>query len=184
MAVAGALMAIAAVGGTSAASAAQSKPPPNGPGTNAVVAYLLHNETTGKCADIPFFGAGRVDGPVNQYTCDGSANDNQLWYVNAIGSTEYGQPLYQIQNVKDGLCLDVPFFGDVDPGTKVSEYHCRGAEDNQFFFLIQRTYDSYWLVNEKSGLCLDVDGFGTGGNDARLTLWTCSDNDDHHWSFE
>jgi len=113
-------------------------------------------------------------------TSDGTANDNQLWYVNWVGSTEYGESLYQIQNAKDGLCMDVPFFGTVAATTKVSEYYCRGPEDNQFFRIYWR-YDGFWLVNDKSGLCLDVDGFATGGNDARLTLYYCSDNDDHVW---
>jgi hypothetical protein len=177
----GTLIAISAIGVTSTASAAPSKPaPPTGPGTDALVAYLLYNDTTGKCADVPGFGAGRVDGPINQYTCDGTANDNQLWYFHFIGYTPNWEPLYQIQNAKDGLCVDVPNFGAVPATTKVSEYYCRGAEDNQFYRLSWR-YDGYWIVNDKSGLCLDVDGFATGGNDARLTLYYCSDYDDHIW---
>jgi hypothetical protein len=180
---AGAITAISVLGGTSAAST-PSKPAPNGSGTNAAVSYLIHNVVTGKCADLPFFGAGTVDGPVNQYTCDGSANDNQLWYFNQVVIQHQLAPIvYQIQNVKDGLCLDVPFFGAVNAGTKVSEYHCGGLEDNQLYRLVPRQ-SGYWIVNYASGLCLDVEGFATGGNDARLTLYYCSDNDDHIWQLQ
>jgi hypothetical protein len=183
MVLAGALAMVAVFGVTSGAAAVPSKPAPGSPGVDARTGYLLYNATTGKCADIPGFGAGRVDGPVNQYTCDGSANDNQLFYFNPLLYSKYADPAYQIQNVKDGLCLDLPFFGVVNPGTKVSEYYCHGFEDNQLFDLVPRQ-NGYWLVNFKSGLCLDVDGFGTGGNDARLTVWSCSDNDDHIWQLQ
>jgi hypothetical protein len=182
-AVAGALILISALGFTSTASAAPSKPAPGAPGVEALTGYLLYNVTTGKCADIPGFGAGQIDGPVNQYTCNGSANDNQLFYLNPYYWNKYAPPAYQIQNVKDGLCLDLPFFDAVNAGTKVSEYHCGGLEDNQLFDLVPRQ-NGYWLVNHKSGLCLDVDGFGNGGNDARLTVWFCSDNDDHIWQLQ
>ncbi len=183
----GALVLISAFGLTSAAQAAPGKSPPStdNPGTNAVEAYNIYNVTTGKCADVPGFGAGKVGGPVNEYTCDGTAYDNQLWYFNYAGNNGSGNAVYLIQNAKDGLCLDVPFYGAVSAGTKVSEFHCAGPEDNQFFSLIPRWgpggYYGSWLVNDKSGLCLDVDGVRTGGNDARLTLWYCSDSDDHIW---
>lgn len=40
---------------------------------------LLKNATTGLCADVPNYGNGKIDGPVNQYPCDGTTADNQLW---------------------------------------------------------------------------------------------------------
>jgi hypothetical protein len=143
---------------------------------------LLRNERTGKCADVPGFGSGVMDGPVNQYTCDGSAQDNQRWLLRYEGRSPSGRMTYTISNTVDGLCLDLPDYGAVLPGTEVSEFKCRKTQDNQLFFLYRRPgTEAVWIVNLASSLCLDVDGFGTGGDDARLTLWYCSDTDDHHW---
>ncbi|MCX5409820.1 RICIN domain-containing protein [Streptomyces sp. NBC_00335] len=143
--------------------------------------YLIANNVTGKCVDIPGLGAGPVNGPVNQYTCDGSANDNQRFWFDHQATTSNGTALYTIRNSKDGLCLDVPDYGNVPAGAKVSEYWCRPSGDNQLYWLSTRPDGHNWLVNYVSGLCLDVDGVRTGGNDARLTLYYCSDTDDHHW---
>src|SRR4051812_38759281 len=40
---------------------------------------LLVNVMTGKCADLPGNGKGRLDGPVVQHTCRKTAKDNQRW---------------------------------------------------------------------------------------------------------
>ena len=146
---------------------------------------LLHNVRTGRCADVPGFGAGALDGPVNQYACDGSARDNQRWVLRYEGWSPSRRLAYSISNATDGLCLDVPEFGAVPAGTVVSEFKCRATQDNQMFSLVRRPgTDAVWIVNLASSLCLDVDGFGTGGDDARLTLWYCSDTDDHHWRLD
>ncbi|WP_406503670.1 RICIN domain-containing protein [Streptomyces sp. NBC_00212] len=70
--------------------------------------YLVKNVVTGKCIDIPGYGAGTVNGPVNEYTCNGSSGDNQLFYWDYVGDSSNGYPLYNLRNVKDNLCLDVP----------------------------------------------------------------------------
>ncbi|MFD9797143.1 RICIN domain-containing protein [Streptomyces sp. NPDC059070] len=145
--------------------------------------YLVKNVVTGKCIDIPGYGPGTVNGPVNEYTCDGSSRDNQLFYWDYLGDSSNGYRLYNLRNVKDNLCLDVPNYGSVSAGTKVSEFYCNQTTgDNQIYGQVPRSDGSFWLVNLASGLCLDVDGVRTGGNDARLTLYYCSDNDDHHWT--
>ncbi|MFJ3791275.1 RICIN domain-containing protein [Kitasatospora sp. NPDC090091] len=192
---AGATLAAAAVlgalsFGTAPAALAAAEPPAAAPhaaapGQAAGAAYgpyLLYNTVTGKCADIPDFGAGRINGPVNEYTCNGTSGDNQLFYWDYQGATSNGYNLYTVRNAKDNLCLDVHDYGAVEAGAKVSEYTCDGtANDNQQFWLLPRGGGGSWIVNLKSGLCLDVDGVRTGGNDARLTLYYCSDNDDHSW---
>ncbi|MCB5170428.1 RICIN domain-containing protein [Streptomyces bambusae] len=144
--------------------------------------YLVYNTVTGKCADIPDTGPGRIDGPVSQYTCIGGAADNQLFQWDYRGAGAGGSSEYTIRSPKDGLCLDVPDYGAVAAGAKVSQYTCVGTSaDNQLFTLTPRPDGTFWIVNVKSGLCLDVDGIRTGGNDARLTLYHCSDQDDHNW---
>ncbi|MFI6056038.1 RICIN domain-containing protein [Streptomyces violascens] len=145
--------------------------------------YLVKNVVTGKCIDIPGYGAGTVNGPVNEYTCNGTSGDNQLFYWDYVGNSSNGYPLYSLRNVKDNLCLDVPNYGSVNAGTKVSEYYCNETTgDNQLYGQVARSDGSFWLVNLASGLCLDVDGVRTGGDNARLTLYYCSGNDDHHWT--
>jgi hypothetical protein len=170
---------------TTAAFAGTIRPTPNRGDSQAPVTVasfgptVIRNAVTGKCVDIPGFGLGTVDGPVNQFTCNATTLDNQLFYFDDGG---IGDGFYNIWNAKDGLCLDVPFYGSVPPGTPVSEYPCDFTfNDNQLFYLSLRPDGHYWIVNWWSSLCLDVAGFATGGNDARLTLYTCSDSDDHHW---
>jgi hypothetical protein len=143
--------------------------------------YLLFNDRTGKCADVPGFDGGTIDGPVNQFTCNRGPADNQMWNFTMNGRRSDGRRLYSISNVKDGLCLDVPGEGPVGAGTSVTEFYCRGAEDNQYFYISRRRDGTIWLVNDKSDLCLDVAGNISSDNDAPLTLFYCSDNDDHNW---
>jgi hypothetical protein len=142
---------------------------------------IIFNVVTSKCVDLPGFGNGVPNGPVTQFTCNGSTADNQLFLFDDIG---FGDGFFNIRNAKDGLCLDVPGFGSVPSTTSVSEFFCNnGFTDNQLFRLVDRPAGGRWIVNRNSGLCLDVDGFRNGGNDARLTLFPCDDNDDHRWAF-
>ena len=145
--------------------------------------YAIHNLVTDRCVDLPGYRIGRVGQQVYQYVCDRTSADNQLWFFDPRGRAADGQVLYSVRNATDNLCLDVPYFGAVPPGTAVSEYYCAGPEDNQFFRMVPRGA-GVWLVNDRSGLCLDVAGFATGGNDAPLTLYTCLDDDDHIWKLD
>lgn len=143
---------------------------------------LLANVRTGMCADVPGTGAGALDGPVQQHGCVSGAEDNQMW---VLVPSPTGDGTVAVQNLKDRLCLDVPFYADVAPGTPVQQFGCRyDAGDNQMF-RPERTGpgDAFLLRHVKTpGLCLDVAGQnGSGPEDARLTLWPCSTEDDHLW---
>jgi GH24 family phage-related lysozyme (muramidase) len=157
--------------------------------------FAIQNKKTGRCADLPGFGPGRPDTPVNQYTCNFTTADNQRWRFvprgRTQGSTGTWYNRYQIVNAKDGLCLDAPGYGDNSPGALVSEYTCRGTGDagtgdNQRWYTVVRTATDgrtgVWIVNRASRLCLDVQGL-SADNDARLTLARCSDAsaEDHYW---
>ncbi|MDQ0809234.1 hypothetical protein QFZ63_000948 [Streptomyces sp. B3I7] len=151
---------------------------------------LLKNVSTGQCADVPNYGNGRVDGPVNQYPCNGTSGDNQLWDLvphSEAGKGPGGSVLFVIRNSKDGFCLDLPNFTGVSGGTRITEYHCRPARnDNQFYWLDRRSDGTYWIRNLASrNLCLNVAGAATGRNDAALQIGTCNDSsqDDTHWYF-
>ncbi|WP_051718277.1 MULTISPECIES: RICIN domain-containing protein [unclassified Streptomyces] len=151
---------------------------------------LLKNVTTGQCADVPNYGNGKVDGPVNQYPCNGTSADNQLWDLvphQEAGKGPGGSVLFLIRNSKDGLCLDLPNYGGVAGGTRITEYPCQATRrDNQYYWLDRRSDGTYWIRNLASrNLCLNVAGPGTGRNDAALQIGTCNDsaNDDAHWYF-
>jgi hypothetical protein len=154
--------------------------------------FAIKNKTTGRCADVPGFGKGYPNAPVNQYTCRFATSDNQRWTFVPNGTatgasgTKYNQ--YLIKNAKDGLCLDAPGFGTNANGARIIEYTCAGdpSKDNQQWYTVVRTANGrtgVWIVNTKSKKCLDVSGTNAG-NDARLTLFTCSDakTEDHYWA--
>lgn len=148
----------------------------------------LKNAMTGMCADVPNYGKGTVDGPVNQFTCNTTTADNQLWdlVVSRPGAGPGGADLFTIRNSKDGLCLDLPNYAGQPAGTGVSEFHCRPTSaDNQLWYLDKRSDGKFWIRSHSSaGRCLDVSGYyGSGGKDARLTIFECNRRDDHVWSF-
>ncbi|MEV5706432.1 RICIN domain-containing protein [Actinoallomurus sp. NPDC052274] len=162
---------------------------PTGPKFSTVTRVLLHNTMTGLCADVPGYGNGTNDGPINQFTCTRSNGDNQLWdlVVNMKGAGPHGADLFTIRNSKDNLCFDVGGSGADGPRTPVSEHYCLpGKGDNQMWYLQKRYNRHFWIRNYAShGLCLDVSGYyGSGGKDARLTLFPCDPKDDHVWSFD
>ncbi|MGV9844645.1 RICIN domain-containing protein [Streptomyces fungicidicus] len=138
----------------------------------------LRNVATGKCADLPYFDKGSVDGPVSQYNCRPTTGDNQLWdleVTDADGGPQ-GASLFVVRNRKDGLCMDLPNYGSVAPGTKVTEYHCaRSRADNQLWWLDPKS-GGHWIRNVASGLCMSVAGGGSAGNDARLQVVRCGDS--------
>ncbi|WP_393072803.1 RICIN domain-containing protein [Streptomyces sp. LN704] len=146
---------------------------------------VLRNVTTKKCADIPGYEKGQPNGPVREFVCDGTAHDNQLWNleVREKGGGPENSDLFQIRNVKDQLCVDLPDYGAKPPRTGVFEFQCDGTTaDNQLWWLDKQESGHYWIRNYASNhLCLDVSGYGTGGDDTPLTIFSCSNNDDQEW---
>ncbi|MGK3940967.1 RICIN domain-containing protein [Streptomyces caeruleatus] len=141
---------------------------------------LLKNSTTGLCADVPNYGNGKIDGPVNQYPCNGTTGDNQLWNLEvaqAKGGPQ-GASLFLIRNSKDKFCMDLPYFGAAAAGTNVTEYHCRATSDNQLWWLDPRSDGSYWIRSYSSNnLCLGLEGGASAGNDAHLEIGGCGSAD-------
>lgn len=141
---------------------------------------LLKNATTGLCADVPNYGNGKIDGPVNQYPCDGTTADNQLWNLEvaqAKGGPQ-GASLFLIKNSKDKFCMDLPYYGAAASGTNVTEYYCRASSDNQLWWLDPRSDGSYWIRSYSSNnLCLGLEGGASAGNDAHLEIGGCGTAD-------
>ena len=158
--------------------------------------FLLDNTWTHKCADLPSDGADAINTPVSQDTCNGTSGDNQLWrmkHTRTINNVE----LYELINVKSGLCLDPPYWGADPAGTHLDIYTCNTnpANDNQEWWFHDVTgHRDYEIVNYKSHLCLDVANWASNGSDLALglplTLYFCHNPtwanrgwDDHIWDF-
>ncbi|MFD8386801.1 RICIN domain-containing protein [Streptomyces sp. NPDC059679] len=151
--------------------------------------FQFKNVKSGRCADVPGMGKGRVDGPVLQHDCvvqnwDG---DNQTWdFVLAQKNKgPGGRNLVVIKNRKSGLCLDLPGRGSQPNKTPISQTHCNSTlQDNQLWWVENRGGNrTFWIHNYVSDQrCLEVWGEdGKAGNDARLGIYTCSPADDHEW---
>ncbi|SDT56085.1 RICIN domain-containing protein [Actinoplanes derwentensis] len=147
--------------------------------------YFVLNFGTGMCVDVPGYAAGPVDGPVHQFPCAKTGEDNQEWTFEPRAADAEGYQLYWIRNADDRYCIDPPGTGSVDPGTSLNETNCFDA-DNQHFRLEPRLtsggFAYYWLRNTASGLCLDVPGSADAGPATRLALSPCQSNDDHEWA--
>jgi hypothetical protein len=154
--------------------------------------FNLFNVTTDKCVDVPGFGRGTTNGPVLQHSCDYTSADNQQFRFVEVedktllpGNTN-PQPLYLIQNRKDGFCLNLPGALPVPAGTHVIEGECGFAgfeNDNQEFAKWEVAPSVFLLRHERSGLCLDVAGDRDRSEDVTLMLWECDRMaDDHLWA--
>ncbi|MFE2139884.1 RICIN domain-containing protein, partial [Streptomyces sp. NPDC059466] len=172
-------------GGGGAVASPEATKKKASPGPLPASGVVLRNATTRKCADIPGYDKGQPNGPVREFVCDGTAHDNQLWNleVREKGSGPEKSDLFQIRNVKDRLCVDLPDFGAKPPRTGVFEFQCDGTTaDNQLWWLDKQESGHYWIRNYSSNhLCLDVSGYSTGGDDTPLTIFTCSNTDDQEW---
>lgn len=94
-----------------------------------------------------------------------------------------GAPLFLIRNVKDQLCMDLPYNGAQPIRTGITEFTCDGTTgDNQLWWIQKQDSGAYWIRNFASNnKCLDVGGYSDGGVGTRLTLFDCSNTDDQEW---
>lgn len=147
--------------------------------------YFILNLATKMCFDLPGYGPGTRDGPVNQAPCNKTGDDNEEWTFEPRAVDGKGYQLYWIRNADDGFCLDPPGNSTVSSGTELGETGCYD-QDNQYFRLEPKKtsggFKYYWLRNTVADMCVDVPGVGSGGADARLALVPCQSNDDHEWA--
>lgn len=151
-------------------------------GRSGVQNTVIRNASTAQCVDIANFGKGKATDPVNQFPCNSSSADNQLWSLDIVHKSGGPQnaPVFLIRNTKDGLCLDVGYYGARPAGSKVSEFNCRATGDNQLWWLDPRGDGTNWIRNVVSNdLCLRPTGGASAGNDARLEIAPCGSGD--HW---
>ncbi|MGW8378530.1 RICIN domain-containing protein [Streptomyces sp. ODS28] len=137
---------------------------------------VLANKASNMCADLPGFDGHPEGGPVNQYHCNASDQDNQLWNISVShpGAGADGGDLVMIANQKDNLCFDLPDKGGKPYGTRVVESPCNnGMDDNQQWRIENLPDGSKKLHNFASrGKCLMVHG-NSNDPDAPLTIGPC-----------
>jgi hypothetical protein len=154
-------------------------------GFRGTVNVLLKNAATGMCADVPGYGAGSADGPVNQFHCALGDSDNQVWALGVMQGLKGpgGTALFEIRNTKDNYCMDLPYYGAQKAGTKVSEYYCRPTKgDNQLWYRAHTHGSLYRIRNDAShGLCLGVTGRSHAGADNQLEIHKCGSGDEWSW---
>ncbi|MEV5807218.1 RICIN domain-containing protein [Streptomyces parvulus] len=144
---------------------------------SARVNAQIKSAETGKCADLPYFGKGKVDGPIRQFDCRPTTGDNQLWDLKVVDTDggPGGASLFVIKNRKDGLCFDLPYYGAPAHGTKINQYPCNGTSaDNQRWWLDPHP-GGMWIRNATNNRCMAVDGGRAAGDDARLKVTDCGD---------
>ncbi|MFH8463921.1 RICIN domain-containing protein [Streptomyces sp. NPDC017991] len=146
---------------------------------------LLRNTSTKRCADVPGEGKGKKDGRVQQFTCDERTDDNQLWDLEVrypkLGPGDTA--LFQIRNVKDQFCMDLPGTGPQSIHAAISEADCVGTtDDNQLWWADKQDNGSYWIRNFASkNLCLEVGGNSPSTDEVRLLIFHCTNTDDQEW---
>lgn len=174
-------------GGGGGSQPARPRPKP------IVPAYgvALFDAATKKCASIPGQDEGKLNGPVQDYQCgDTGPDDNQLWNLvvkyRKLGPG--GTDLFEIQNAKDQLCMDLPGHSSAPVTTPITEFTCdsTGPDDNQLWWLDKQASGDYWIREIASdNKCLDVSGHPSSGTDnadgVKLTLYDCSNTDDQEW---
>jgi len=148
---------------------------------------LIKNNTNHTCVDVPGFTSGRPDGPVTHATCNSNTDDNQLWNVEQRyeKAGPGGVPLFQIRNVMDGMCLDLPGYQGVGGATKIAEFPCNGTtKDNQLWWLDKQSDGKFWIRNAASNnQCLD--SYAPDDETRGLIIWPCAPEgrNNHEWLF-
>lgn len=145
---------------------------------------MLKNAHSDLCADVPGKGAGKINTRIQQYRCDHSDDDNQIWNLRVRhgGKGPGKRNLVAISNVKDGLCMDVPGYGGKAPGTKLVEGRCNSSlQDNQLWWVQGDGHGTYRIRNFASrNMCLEVwDDRKT--NEAQLQIDKCGTDGDSRW---
>ncbi|MGX1029755.1 hypothetical protein RKD38_004436 [Streptomyces ambofaciens] len=95
-----------------------------------------------------------------------------------------GAALFQIRNIKDRFCMDLPYHGAAAVGTPVTEFTCDSttATDNQLWWVDKQESGDYWIRNFSSNQkCLGVEGANGGALFSKMVLDNCSNVDDQEW---
>ncbi|WP_367318298.1 RICIN domain-containing protein [Streptomyces sp. HUAS ZL42] len=102
-----------------------------GGGTHGADLYLIRNAKDDLCFDLPNYGPVQARTPVTEYHCDGTDNDNQLWWFD-----KRPDGTYWIRNQKSGdMCLDVARTDKETAHAIATVYGCNDLDDHQWSFV-------------------------------------------------
>lgn len=85
---------------------------------------------------------------------------------------------YTIENVGNGMCVDVPGF--TQSNTQVQQYPCNYGNNQYFEFAASGVPGYVELVASHSGKCLEFPGWSTN-NHTKLQHYTCNGGDNQLW---
>jgi len=102
-----------------------------GRGPGGADLYVIRNVTDGLCLDLPNYGPAKIRTLVNEYHCDGSEKDNQLWWFDKRPDNTYW-----IRNQKsDDMCLDVLRTDKKGPDARLGLFTCSDRKDHEWRFV-------------------------------------------------
>jgi hypothetical protein len=100
---------------------AGDQPPVKGSGSGASYGpYFIYDSATTQCFDIPGYGVGPRDGPINQAPCAKTAPDNQRYTFVPRGRDA------------DGNCVDVTGVKPTAPDTRLALWNCTEGDDQDW----------------------------------------------------
>jgi hypothetical protein len=146
-----------------------STPSPTRP--MAAGTFLIRNQASGRCVDLPFNGPAKAGAVLFQWDCQPGDPENQVTEKVKDGKD------FLLRNVKSDLCLAL---SDTGPAVRL------GKCGNQWFRSRARP-GGLQLIQTKSNLCLDLiadDPEGETGNGRNLVLSPCSSAVTQIWTFE
>ncbi|GLY29549.1 RICIN domain-containing protein [Kineosporia sp. NBRC 101731] len=142
--------------------------------------FLIRNQSSGRCADLPNDGPAQAAAVLNQWTCTAGDSENQEFERIKVAQG------IMLSNVKSQLCIDLVGYDSVPAGSNALLGQCvRDATDNAVF-RSRAQGKGFQLVNVKSNLCLDLvadDPEGETGNGRNLVMATCSSAATQVWTF-
>jgi hypothetical protein len=123
---------------------------------------------SGKCLDVDISAAPRENGSaVQQWSCLGAKQTNQLWILTAMGGG-----YYQVEARHSRKCLDVSGVSK-ENGAPVHQWECKDAKQANQLWSLRPVGNYYQIVAKHSGKCLDVRAEQWDENGAIVQQWDC-----------
>lgn len=92
--------------------------------------FVIRNVSDNRCMDLPYYGPAGASTPVTEYPCNGTTDDNQLWWADRKADGRFWIRNY----ASNHMCLDS--FDTSDKNRKLQIYPCAAENTNnhEWFF--------------------------------------------------
>lgn len=102
-----------------------------GAGPGSANLFVIRNTMDGYCMDLPYYGGKPATTKVTEFHCDGSFNDNQLWWLD-----KRPNGTYWIRNYSSNqLCLDVTGHSTTAIDLDLTIFTCSDTDDQNWTFM-------------------------------------------------